>query len=146
MAKVTAASERTIDAPADRVRDAVMDYSTTRPRILTDAFYDYSVLAGGIGAGTRARWKLQATSKRVRDIVADVSVRDDGTVAEDDENSSMVITWAVRQAGERSTVRVEASWDGAGGIGGFFERMFAPKGLQRIYDSVLDNLDGTVSS
>lgn len=146
MAKVTAVTERTIDASVDRVRTSVLDYSTTRPRILTDAFYDYSVLDGGIGSGTRVRWKLRVTSKRVRDIVANVTVHDDGAAVECDQNSSVVIKWTVRQAGERSIVRVEAAWDGAGGIGGFFEEMFAPKGLQRIYDGVFANLDGLVTS
>ena len=31
-------------------------------------------------------------------------------------------------------------WQGATGIGGFFERTFAPKGLQRIQAQGLDNL------
>ncbi len=35
-------------------------------------------------------------------------------------------------------------WNGAGGIGGFFERTFAPKGLARIYDAVLARLDAEV--
>ncbi len=34
-------------------------------------------------------------------------------------------------------------WNGAGGIGGFFERTFAP-GLARIYDAVLARLDAEV--
>ena len=29
-----------------------------------------------------------------------------------------------------TTVRVRTTWNGAGGIGGFFERTFAPKGLR----------------
>ena len=32
-----------------------------------------------------------------------------------------------------TTVRVRTTWNGAGGIGGFFERTFAPKGLRRVY-------------
>ena len=44
----------------------------------------------------------------------------------------------------RSTVRVVTTWNGAGGIGGFFERTFAPKGLRRIHEGVLANLDGAV--
>ena len=43
-----------------------------------------------------------------------------------------------------STVSVETTWNGAGGIGGFFERTFAPGGLRRIYDGVLANLDNAV--
>jgi hypothetical protein len=35
---------------------------------------------------------------------------------------------------------VTTTWQGAGGIGGFFERTFAPKGLARIHDAVLARL------
>ncbi|BFO17026.1 hypothetical protein SHKM778_34140 [Streptomyces sp. KM77-8] len=31
-------------------------------------------------------------------------------------------------------------WNGAGGIGGFFEKTFAPKGLARIHDALLARL------
>jgi hypothetical protein len=58
----------------------------------------------------------------------------------------MVITWTVTPAGEgRSKVVVETTWKGAGGIGGFFERTFAPKGLNRIHDEVLGRLAATVA-
>lgn len=141
MGKVTAAAERTIDAPRERVRALVEDYAEARPKILTEHYHDYAVSEGGTGSGTKARWKLQATSKRVRDVSATVSEPEPGTVIETDANSSMLTTWTVREAGDRSVVRIETSWDGAGGIGGFFEKTFAPKGLQRIYDGVLANLD-----
>ncbi|MDQ0377768.1 SRPBCC family protein [Amycolatopsis thermophila] len=140
MAKVTASAERTIDAPAKTVRTLVADYAETRPKILTEHYRDYEVVEGGTGAGTKAKWKLQATSKRVRDVAASVSEPEAGTLVETDANSSMVTTWTVRPAGERSVVRVETSWEGAGGIGGFFEKTFAPAGLRRIYDGVLGKL------
>ncbi|MEV5296880.1 SRPBCC family protein [Amycolatopsis methanolica] len=140
MAKVTASAERTIDAPADKVRALVADYAETRPKILTEHYRDYEVVEGGTGAGTKAKWKLQATSKRVRDVAASVSEPEAGTLVETDANSSMVTTWTVRPAGERSVVRVETTWQGAGGIGGFFEKTFAPGGLRRIYDGVLGKL------
>jgi len=144
MAKVTAAAERTIDAPADRVRALVADYAETRPKILTEHYRDYEVVEGGTGAGTTVKWKLQATSKRVRDVAASVSEPEEGTLVETDANSSMVTTWTVRPSGERSIVRIETSWQGAGGIGGFFEKTFAPGGLRRIYDGVLGKLAGLV--
>lgn len=50
----------------------ILDYCTTRPRILTDALYDYAVVEGATGSGIKARWELQATSKPVRDIVANM--------------------------------------------------------------------------
>ncbi|MBK1784241.1 SRPBCC family protein [Prauserella cavernicola] len=144
MGKVTATAERTIDAPADKVRTLVADYSGTRPKILPEQYRDYEVTEGGTGAGTAAKWKLQATSKRVRDVAATVSEPEPGTLVETDANSSMVTTWTVREAGPRSLVRIETTWDGAGGIGGFFEKTFAPGGLKRIYDSLLDRLDQEV--
>jgi Polyketide cyclase / dehydrase and lipid transport len=144
MAKVTAVAERTIAAPVDKVRSLVADYTDTRPKILTEQYRDYEVIEGGTGAGTKARWKLQATSKRVRDVAATVTEPEPGTIVETDANSSMVTTWTVRAAGDGTIVRIETSWQGAGGIGGFFEKTFAPAGLKRIYDGVLARLNESV--
>jgi hypothetical protein len=146
MAQVTATAERTVPAPADRVRAAVADYSVTRPSILTEQYSDYSVTTGGTGPGTTVAWKLQATKKRVRDVKVQVSEPTPGQLVETDANSSMVTTWTVAPAGDAaSTVTITTTWNGAGGIGGFFEKTFAPKGLARIYEGVLDNLARTVS-
>ncbi len=141
MAQVTATAERTIDAPPAQVAAALADYGTVRPRILTEHFSDYRVEPGG-----QVHWRLHATKKRVREQLVDVSTPAEGTVVERDTNSSMVTTWTVTPAGTGSTVAVTSTWNGAGGIGGFFERTFAPKGLRRIYDGVLENLDGAVRS
>ncbi|RSN18933.1 SRPBCC family protein [Amycolatopsis roodepoortensis] len=140
MGKVTAIAERTIEAPADKVRALVADYAETRPKLLTEHYRDYEVTEGGVGAGTKARWKLQATSKRVRDVAATVTEPSEGTIVETDANSSMVTTWTVREVPDGSVVRIETTWDGAGGIGGFFEKTFAPGGLKRIYEGVLGKL------
>ncbi|MGY6656616.1 SRPBCC family protein [Amycolatopsis sp. TRM77291] len=140
MGKVTAIAERTIEAPADKVRALVADYAETRPKLLTEHYRDYEVTEGGAGAGTKARWKLQATSKRVRDVAATVTEPSEGTIVETDANSSMVTTWTVREVPDGSVVRIETTWDGAGGIGGFFEKTFAPGGLKRIYEGVLGKL------
>ncbi|MBP2330591.1 putative secreted protein [Kibdelosporangium banguiense] len=140
MGKVTAVAERTIDAPAEKVRALVADYADSRPKILTEQYFDYLLVEGGTGAGTKASWKLQATSKRVRDVAATVSEPEPGTLVEKDANSTMVTTWTVREADGKSLVRIETSWEGVGGIGGFFEKTFAPGGLKRIYDGVLVKL------
>lgn len=146
MAQVTARTARTIDAPADRVRAALADYETVRPTILTEQYRDYRVESGGNGAGTRAHWILQATKSRQRDQLVEVSQPTADRIVESDANSSMVTTWTVTPAGEgRSEVSVETTWNGAGGIGGFFERTFAPRGLARIHDGVLSNLDAAVT-
>ena len=145
MGEVTSTAERAIDAPAATVRAALTDYADVRPRILTPEFSDYRVESGGQGAGTRAHWKLAATKERVRDCLVEVAESTDGSIVERDANSSMVTAWTVEPTGGGgSRVRVTTTWNGAGGIGGFFERRFAPKGLARIYNGVLTNLEGVV--
>jgi hypothetical protein len=56
-------------------------------------------------------------------------------------NSSAVTTFTVAEQGAASLVRITTAWDGAGGIGGFFERMFAPRVLRAIYADELKRLD-----
>ena len=99
---------------------------------------------GGTGAGTTVHWKLAATSKRVRDCLIAVT-ESDGALVESDQNSSMVTTWTVTPAGAAAcTVSVRTTWNGAGGVGGFFERTFAPGGLKRIHDAMLTNLNNVL--
>ncbi|MEU6233393.1 SRPBCC family protein [Kitasatospora sp. NPDC047058] len=141
MGQVQATTERVYDATPERVYEALADYQVTRPKLLPAQYSEYEVRAGGTGAGTQVHWKLQATEKRVRDCLFTVSAPTPDRLVEKDANSSMVITWTVSAVGEgRSKVTVSATWQGAGGIGGFFERTFAPKGLNRIHDQVLANL------
>ncbi|MFF4269390.1 SRPBCC family protein [Streptomyces sp. NPDC001536] len=141
MAQVEATTERVVAADAEKVFDALADYSGTRAKVLPQHFSEYEVREGGDGEGTLVHWKLQATSKRIRDCLLEVSEPTDGELVEKDRNSSMVTTWRVTPAGEgKSRVVVSTVWNGAGGIGGFFEKTFAPKGLSRIYDEVLDKL------
>ncbi|ATW51528.1 SRPBCC family protein [Streptomyces peucetius] len=145
MAQVEATTERIVAADAETVFDAVADYENTRAKLLPEHFSEYEVREGGDGEGTLVHWKLQATSKRVRDCLLEVTEPSDGRLVEKDRNSSMVTTWTVTPAGEgRCKVVVTTVWNGAGGIGGFFEKTFAPKGLGRIYDAVLANLAASV--
>jgi carbon monoxide dehydrogenase subunit G len=145
MGQVSAASSVTIDADPAAVLAAVADYETVRPKILSSHYSDYRVLEGGQGKGTVASWKLQATKSRVRDVKADVDVAGH-TVIEKDENSSMVTNWTVAPAGNGSTVTLKTSWQGAGGIGGFFEKTFAPLGLRKIQEVLLANLKKELES
>lgn len=145
MAQVEATTERIISADAETVFDALADYENTRAKLLPEHFSEYEVREGGDGEGTLVHWKLQATSKRIRDCLLEVTEPTEGQLIEKDRNSSMVTTWTVTPAGEgRSKVVVTTVWNGAGGIGGFFERTFAPKGLGRIYDQVLAKLAAEV--
>ncbi|MGW1886816.1 SRPBCC family protein [Streptomyces sp. NPDC001970] len=150
MAQVEATTERIIAADAETVFDTLADYKDSRAKLLPGHFSEYEVREGGDGEGTLVHWKLQATSKRVRDCLLEVTEPTDGQLVEKDRNSSMVTTWTVTPApaaegrAASSRVVVTAVWNGAGGIGGFFERTFAPKGLARIYDELLAKLAAEV--
>ncbi|MET7903991.1 SRPBCC family protein [Streptomyces sp. NPDC005355] len=146
MGQVEATTERIVTGKPEDVFDALADYRETRPRLLPRQFSEYEVREGGDGEGTVVHWKLQATSKRVRDCLLEVSEPTDGQLVEKDRNSSMVTTWTVTPAGEgKARVVVTTTWNGAGGVGGFFERTFAPKGLARIYDELLAKLAADVA-
>jgi hypothetical protein len=142
MSEVVATAEHVVRAPVERVRAALADYEGARRRALPEQFSDYRVEAGGSGAGTRVHWRFAATSKRVRDQLIEVTEPDAETLVERDVNSSMVTTWTVHPADAGvTTVRARTTWTGAGGIGGFFERTFAPRGLRRVYDDLLTRLE-----
>ena len=143
MAKVSASSSLTISAAPDKVLAALSDYETVRPRILPEQYRDFAVVEGGQGDGTVARWVLQATEKRSRNVVATVSVSG-ATVTEKDANSSMVTTYLVAPSGSGSSVTTTTEWTGAGGVGGFFEKTFAPLGLKKIQAQLLQNLSRQV--
>lgn len=143
MAKVSATTSKTVSATPEVVSAALADYETVRPRILPEQYREYSVIEGGQGAGTVVRWVLQATSKRTRDMRVTVAV-EGASIIERDANSSLVTTWTVAPSGAGTEVTVTTEWDGAGGIGGFFERLFAPRGLGRIQADTLTNLEKEV--
>ena len=147
MSQVRAVAAAHIHAPAEKVSAALADYTNVRPQILPSQYSDYQVLSGGTGAGTVVHWKLAATEKRVRDCKLTVTAPEEGVLVETDENSSMVTTYTVVASEDgHASVVVETVWNGAGGIGGFFERTFAPRALLKIYEDLLERLATRVQS
>jgi uncharacterized protein YndB with AHSA1/START domain len=134
--------EQTYNAPPEAVFGALADYAGVRESILAPEFTDFRVVEGAVGAGTRITYNLHATKKRVRQVDAAVSEPVAGQqLLERDNNSTLTVLWEVAPVSTgRSQVTVRVNWQGAGGIGGFFERRFAPAGIQRIYRTELDNL------
>ncbi len=49
--------------------------------------------------------------------------------------------FTVTPQGQGCEVAITTTWKGAGGIGGFFEKTFAPKALRGIYADELARLD-----
>jgi hypothetical protein len=89
------------------------------------AFSDFRVESGGVGAGTITRFKVSADG-RTREYRMKVAKPEPGRIlTESDTGSSLVTTTTVSPRGGASLVQISTAWDGAGGIGGVFERMFA---------------------
>jgi uncharacterized protein YndB with AHSA1/START domain len=141
MAEIRVTAERTINAPPDDVYRYIADFREHHPRFLPPAFSDFQVERGGVGAGTQTRFRVTAGG-RSRAYRMRVAEPEPGRVlTESDMDSSLVTTFVVEPTGGRSRVRIETTWQGAGGIGGFFERLFAPRVLRKLYADELERLD-----
>jgi uncharacterized protein YndB with AHSA1/START domain len=140
MAKVEASAERVIEAPADEVYSYLADMHAHQ-RFLPPAYSDFQIEEGGVGEGTVTRFKITAGG-RVRDYRMRVTEPTPGrTLVETDTGSSLVTTFTVEPRDAKSLVRIATNWDGAAGIGGFFERAFAPRALNRLYLDELARLN-----
>ena len=93
------------------------------------------------GPARVTRFKMTAGG-RTRDYRMKIAEPEPGRVlTESDMDSSAVTTFTVSPQGGASLVRISTAWDGAGGIGGLFERLFAPRVLRAIYADELKRLD-----
>ena len=141
MATIHVSAERAVEAPADTVYGYLADMREHHPRFLPPAFSDFEVESGGVGDGTITRFRVTAGG-RSRDYRMKVAEPEPGRVlSESDTGSTLVTTFTVTPEGATSRVRITTTWEGAGGIGGFFERLFAPRALRGIYTDELDRLN-----
>lgn len=141
MATIHVSAEASVAAPADTVYGYLADMREHHPHFLPPAFSDFEVESGGVGAGTVTCFKLTAGG-RTREYRMQVAEPEPGRVlTESDSNSTLVTTFTVTPAGAESRVRISTTWEGAGGIGGFFERMFAPRVIRGIYADELERLN-----
>ena len=139
--------ERTIPAPPARVHAALADYRG-RARILPGNYLDYQVEEGGEGGGTVVSYRLRA-GRRERRYRMEVAEPTPGvTLVERDRESSLITTWILSPtaSGTATDLRLSTVWEGHGGVGGFFERTFAPRGLRRIHGELLDRLTRRVGA
>ena len=143
MSRVVARATTEVPAAPDRVVEFLRDYRDSRERILTENYTAYRVEQGGTGEGTVYAYHF-AAGGRERDYRLHVH-ESPGAIQESDQLSSFVTTWKVDSSPTGSEVTIESSWDGAGGIGGIFEGLFAPMGLRRIYGQVLAKLTAALA-
>jgi Polyketide cyclase / dehydrase and lipid transport len=141
MGKVQASAEGLVHAPADVVYGYLADMRDHHPKFLPPAFSGFEVESGGIGAGTIIGFTLNAGG-RTRQVRSEVAEPEPGRVlTESDTRSSAITTFTVTPAGDNCNVRIATEWNGASGVGGFFERTFAPRVMRGIFADELTRLD-----
>jgi hypothetical protein len=141
MARIVVSAHRVIDVPADMIYRYFADMQAHHPHFLPPAFSDFQVESGGVGAGTITHFKVTAGG-RTREYRMRVDEPEPGRVlTESDTSSSLVTTTTVDPQDGASHVQIATAWNGASGIGGFFERTFAPKAMRAIYADELERLE-----
>lgn len=139
----TASSEGPVAAPPDVVYRYLSDMGNHHPHFLPPAFSDFHVVSGGIGEGTVVTFQFSGGG-RSREFRQTLTEPEPGRpMVETDANSSSVTTFVVDpiDGGESSKVTISTQWNGARGIGGFFERMLAPRVMRGIYLDQIRRLD-----
>jgi hypothetical protein len=141
MTEILVSAQQLIRAPAEQVYGYLADYRQHHPKILPPAFSGFQIDEGGVGAGTVFRISVTAAG-RTRSYHMRVSEPEPGrTLVETDQDSSLVTTFTVIPDAQGALTRIETRWQGASGIGGFFERLFAPRAAGRMYADELRRLD-----
>ncbi|RAQ96029.1 SRPBCC family protein [Thermogemmatispora tikiterensis] len=146
MSRIIVQSEKVISGRPEDIYAILADYKGRHPQILPANFQDYRVEQGAQGEGTVVSFRLHAGGReRLYRMRVSEPVRGQ-TLTESDLNSSLVTTWTVTPLddGQRTQVRIATMWEGGSGLGGFFERLFAPLGLRRIYNQILASLAAVV--
>jgi hypothetical protein len=140
MGQITVEQEGPVGAPAD-VTYRLIANDEHHQRFLPAGFADFKTLEGGDGAGSVHSFTVNAGG-RTRPYTMRVEEPELGRViTENDQSSSLVTTFTVTPAGDTCRVLISTTWDGAGGVGGFFERLFAPRVMRRMYAEELTRLD-----
>jgi Polyketide cyclase / dehydrase and lipid transport len=141
MGTIRVKAERDIATAPDVLYGYIADNREHHQNFLPEAFSNFQVESGGVGAGTITRFRITAggRSREYRMVVAEP---EPGRVlTESDSGSTLVTTFTVSPHGGGARVQIATTWEGAGGVGGFFERLFAPRVLRKIYEEELARLD-----
>ena len=144
MGMVRAEAERVISSPPVAVYGVLADVRE-RARFLPPAFSNFHIESGGVGEGTVMAFTLTAGG-RSRQYRMRMGEPEPGVLTETDVDSSLITTYTVSPAGESSPVQISTTWEGAKGVGGFFERTFAPRALQKLYADELRRLQALFSN
>jgi hypothetical protein len=142
MAEIYASAERQIAAPAERVYRILADYQHHQ-RVLPDAFSDFKIEQGGVGAGTVVSFKVTAggVTQFHRDTVAEP---EPGRVLTESNDKGKLTTFTVTPLGgpgsDQSLVKIETRYP-TSGLRGLIERLLAPRMLRGMFLEELERLE-----
>ena len=137
MAEVKATASRSIPAPVEKVYGVVSDPSS-RKDLLPSAYTNVTVSGSDPAV---VSYRLHAGGRERDYAMKQVAGSDSRSWREEDEASSLVTAWTlIPGAAGETTVELTTTWQGAGGIGGFFEKTFAPKGVAKLHTQTLERL------
>jgi uncharacterized protein YndB with AHSA1/START domain len=140
MGTITVVASREIAAAPERVYRCLADMDE-HAKILPPAFTGFTVVEGGVGAGTVTTFTVSAGGRQRAYRMTLAEPEPGRVLTETDANSSLVTTFRIEPSGSGSKVEITTTWQGAGGIGGVFERLFAPRVMKGIYEDELGRLD-----
>jgi len=141
VALIRVEAETTVATPPKKVYRLIADYKKDeRARWLPPNYSEYEVEQGGSGDGTVYRYKLKVGNRERAYRMAVSEPKRGSILSEKDTSSTLTTTWTVTAQGADSRVALRTEWQGHGGMGGFFERLFAPRALKRLYDDELARL------
>ena len=141
MGTIHLSAEHDVAAAPEIVYGYIADQREHHQHFLPEAFSNFQVEAGGVGAGTITRFRITAGGRSREYRMAVAEPQPGRVLTESDTGSSLVTTFTVTAKGAGSHVQIATTWEGAGGVGGFFERLFAPRVMRKIYLEELDLLD-----
>jgi hypothetical protein len=131
-----------VPAPAPRVYGIIADYHRGHPSILPPQYFDDLVVEeGGVGAGTRISFTMNAYGSRTRSRARITEPEPGRVLVETVEGSGIVTRFVVEPlAGDTSRVTIETTFP-LRGLRGWFERLVVPGYLRKVYRAELDLLE-----
>ena len=143
MPEIRVSQSAIVAAPAPVVYGIIADYREGHPAILPRRYFEtIEVEHGGLGAGTRIRFRIRAFGS-ARTVRADVTEPVPGReLVETDLATGAATRFLVEPAedGRASRVTFETTWRRSG-VSGWLERCLAPRYLRQVYRAELALLD-----
>jgi hypothetical protein len=130
-----------VPAPAHRVYGLIADYHRGHPSILPPQYFDDLVVEeGGVGAGTRISFTMNAYGSRTRSHARITEPEPGRVLVETVEGSGIVTRFLVDPLpNNMCRVTLETTYP-VRGLRGWFERLVVPGYLRKVYGAELELL------